>query len=148
MKRYAFSIWVLSALTLCMVSLLLRNANIVSIPYGLNTYSNTYVNTNTSHNTMNTTNCNPLVITGLRGTGIRHELLARGFNIQCTRREKKSIFRRKSWRNLKQGQTRFDKKCFKYNITNSNDNLFCNGGELICGDQQWQSTVADIDKKT
>eukprot|EP01084_Bolivina_argentea_P126989 224690_1 len=131
--------------TFCVLPLFRTTERVVFIPYS---FENTQF-TNISQNIMSDTitNCKPLFVTGSYGE-MQNVLSERGFNIKCTRHETIDIFRRKDWRNLRQGQSRFDKKCLKYNITNSNDDVFCDGGELMYMDKQWKSVVVDIAMKT
>eukprot|EP01084_Bolivina_argentea_P126988 224687_1 len=130
--------------TFCMLPLLQTNKTIVFTPYGFN---NTYVDTYSYGTQFTNTNHDPLYVIGIYG-GMREEFFERGFNIRCTRHERRDIFRRKRWRNKRKGQTRSDRKCFKYNSTNTNDNVFPDGGELIYLDREWKLEITDIEKKT
>eukprot|EP01084_Bolivina_argentea_P126987 224686_1 len=153
-KHSAFLICVLLVATFCMLPLLqtLTNKSIVFTSYGFN---NTHVDiysyetqfTNISQNTITNTNCNPLYTIGIC-LEMKPKFFKRGFNIKCNKHERRDIFRSKPWKNRRKGQNGFDKMCFKYNRTNTNDNIFCDGGQLIYLDREWKYLVTDMEMKT
>eukprot|EP01084_Bolivina_argentea_P152203 265544_1 len=127
---FCFAVWIISAFCMLRIFINIMNTDSYHSQPPL-------VNTNDK--------CAPLFITGIYKK-MRTKFKHRGFNIECTEYEIEKLFRRKTWK--PPFKSEFDVMCFKYNRTNVNANLFCNGGELVHRDRHyWMTDTAHIVNK-
>eukprot|EP01084_Bolivina_argentea_P126992 224695_1 len=151
-KIFYGNVTLLCLLTFLLLSYVHITTKVASTKSVFNNINTTNIQTQpASHHTQIISNstCIPPKITGIPTNDpiFRKLFLKNLFNIKCKPHEKRTT---RKWTNrhiyLKVRQKWVDRICFKYNNKYNNE-LFCDGGELIYLDRPWYSAVCDIDEK-